>query len=166
MTQQTMVSQPPAGGLAAAASTAQAAGIGLTGALLAVAVSAVHVADQGSVTALADPAWIGWGYRAIEVGGLLTALALLLPVLARPLPAGRALARLGWAAALLLGAGPLLGYLATRTTGLPGDTGDVGNWGDWVGVVSLFVEAGLIVLSVSMLLALRARTAARTAAAT
>ena len=157
MTQQTMVSQPPAGGLAAAGGTAQAAGIGLTGALLAVAVTAVHVADQGSVTALADPAWIGWGYRAIEAGGLLTALALLLAV-----PAGRALARLGWAAALLLGAAPLLGYLASRTIGLPGDAGDVGNWGDWVGMVSLFLEAGLIVLSVSMLLALRARAAART----
>jgi hypothetical protein len=39
--------------------------------------------------------------------------------------------------------------------GLPGDTGDVGNWGDWVGTVSLFVEAALVVLSVSMLLALR-----------
>ena len=157
MTQQTMVSQPPAGGLAAAAGTAQAAGVGLTGALLAVAVAAVHVADQGSVTALADPAWIGWGYRAIEAGGLLTALALLLAV-----PAGRALARLGWAAALLLGAAPVLGYLASRTIGLPGDAGDVGNWGDWVGVVSLFLEAGLIVLSVSMLLALRARATART----
>jgi hypothetical protein len=157
MTQQTMVSQPPAGGLAAAAGTAQAAGVGLTGALLAVAVAAVHVADQGSVTTLADPAWIGWGYRAIEVGGLLTALALLLRV-----PAGRALARLGWAAALLLGAAPMLGYLASRTIGLPGDAGDVGNWGDRVGVVSLFLEAGLIVLSVSMLLALRARATART----
>ena len=157
MTQQTMVSQPPAGGLAAAAGTAQAAGIGLTGALLAVAVAAVHVADQGSVATLADPSWIGWGYRAIEVGALLTALALLLAV-----PAGRALARLGWAAALLLGAAPMLGYLASRTIGVPGDAGDVGNWGDWVGVVSLFLEAGLIVLSVSMLLALRARATART----
>ena len=120
----------------------------------------MHVADQGSVTALADPDWIGWGYRAIEVGGLLTALALLLAV-----PAGRALSRLGWAAALLLGAAPMLGYLASRTIGVPGDAGDVGNWGDWVGMVSLFLEAGLIVLSVSMLLALRARAAARAEAA-
>lgn len=157
MTQQTMVSQPPAGGLAAVGGTAQAAGIGLAGALLAVAVSAVHVADQDGITTLADPAWIGWGYRATEVGGLLTALALLLAV-----PAGRALARLGWSAALLLGTAPMLGYLASRTIGLPGDAGDVGNWGDWAGLVSLFLEAGLIVLSVSMLLALRAQAAART----
>ena len=48
---------------------------------------------------------------------------------------------------LLLGAAPLLGYLASRTIGVPGDAGDVGNWGDWVGMVSLFLEAGLIVLS-------------------
>ena len=157
MTQHTMVSQPAAGGLGAVGGTAQAVGIGLTGALLAVAVAAVHVADQDGVTTLADPAWIGWGYRAIEVGGLLTALALLLAV-----PAGRALARLGWAAALLLGAAPLLGYPASRTIGLPGDADDVGNWGDWVGMVSLFLEAGLIVLSVSVLLALRARATART----
>jgi hypothetical protein len=55
----------------------------------------------------------------------------------------------------------MLGYLASRTIGLPGDADDVGNWGDWVGLVSLFLEAALIVLSVSMLLALRARAAAR-----
>jgi hypothetical protein len=153
MTQQTMVSQRAAGGLAEVSSAALAAGTGLAGALLAVAVSAVHVADQGSVTTLADPAWIGWGYRAIEVGGLLTALTLLLAV-----PAGRAVSRLGWAAALLLGAAPMIGYLASRTVGVPGDAPDVGNWGDWLGTVSLFLEAGLIVLSVSLLLTLRSRT--------
>src|SRR5262252_127671 len=95
------------------------------GALLAVAVAAVHVADQGGVTALADPAWIGWGYRLIEVGGVLTA--------------------------------PLLGYLTSRTVGVPGDSADVGNWGYWLGTVSLLVEAALVMLSVSMLLAMRQR---------
>jgi hypothetical protein len=51
----------------------------LVGALLALAVAAVHVADQGGVTAFNSPDWIGWGYRLIEVGGVLTALALLVP---------------------------------------------------------------------------------------
>jgi hypothetical protein len=50
----------------------------LAGAALALAVAAVHVADQGGVTALVVPDWIGWGYPAIEAGGVLTALALLL----------------------------------------------------------------------------------------
>ncbi len=142
------------------------------GALLAVAIAAVHVADQGGITAMASPAWIGWGYRLIEAGGILTAMVLLLPGAARPGPArlgqvraaGRRLgpawlgpASLGWVAGVLLGAGPFLGYIASRTVGVPGDPGDVGNWGYWVGTVSLLVEAALVMLSVSMLLAARQR---------
>ena len=123
--------------------------IRLVGALLALAVSAVHVADQGGVTAFNSPDWIGWSYRLIEVGGVLTALAVFLP---RP-------PWLGWAAGALLGAGPFLAYLTSRSVGVPGDPGDVGNWGYWVGTVSLFIEAALIVLSVGMLLATRTRQA-------
>ena len=66
------------------------------GAMLALAVAAVHVADQGGVTALNSPAWIGWSYRLIEVGGVLTALVLLLPPLIRLVPAWG-----GWAAPAL-----------------------------------------------------------------
>jgi hypothetical protein len=71
-------------------------------------------------------------------------------LLARP-------AWLGWAAGILLGVGPFLGYVASRSVGVPGDHGDIGNWGYWVGTVSLVVEAALIVLSAGMLLALRER---------
>jgi hypothetical protein len=117
----------------------------LGAALAALAVAAVHVADQGGIGLFTSPDWLGWAYRLIEVGGVLTALALVWP---------RA-ARLGWAAAVLLGAGPLLGYLASRTIGVPGDAGDVGNWGDWVGTVSLLVEAGLVTISAGMLWARR-----------
>jgi hypothetical protein len=129
----------------------------LTGALLALAVSAVHIADQGGVTAFNSPDWIGWSYRLIEVGGALTAVALLAAPLAvrAAHPAWPGLARLGWAAGTLLGTGPFVAYIASRTVGVPGDPGDVGNWGYWVGTVSLFVEAALIVLSVAMLIALR-----------
>ena len=140
-----------------------------TGALLAVAVAAVHVADQGGITAMASPAWIGWGYRLVEIGGIVTALILLLPAPARPGPvrigpvrlgpAWLGPASLGWAAGVVLGAGPFLGYIASRSVGLPGDPGDVGNWGYWVGTVSLLVEAALILLSVAMLLAARQRRA-------
>jgi hypothetical protein len=119
----------------------------LVGALLALAVATVHIADQGTITALTSPHWIGWGYRFIEVGGVLTAFAVLL---SRP-------AWLGWAAGVLLGIGPFIGYIASRSVGVPGDPGDVGNWGYWVGTVSLFIEAALIVLSATMLLAMRNR---------
>jgi hypothetical protein len=126
------------------------------GALLALAVAAVHVADQGGISALAAPAWIGWGYRLIEIGGVLAALALLCPRTVRLWPSW-----LGWAAGVLLGAGPFAAYIASRTVGVPGDPGDIGNWGYWVGTVSLLLEAALVVLSVSVLLARRQRSAGR-----
>jgi hypothetical protein len=117
-----------------------------SGAMLALAIAAAHVADQGGVTDLASPGWIGWGYRLIEAGGVLTALVLLLPRPARPVPAWA-----GWAAGVLLGVGPFVAYVLSRTVGVPGDPGDVGNWGYWLGTVALLVEAGLVALSVSML---------------
>jgi hypothetical protein len=116
----------------------------LAGAALALAVAGAHVADQGGVTAFTAPDWLGWAYRLIEVGGVLVAVTLLWP----------RLARLGWAAGVLLGVGPLVGFLASRTVGVPGDSGDVGNWSDWVGNMSLIIEAGLITVSVGMLWAL------------
>jgi hypothetical protein len=125
-------------------------GVRLVGALLALAVTAVHIADQGGITAFNSPDWIGWGYRVIEVGGVLTALTLLIP---RPQWLGPAW--LGWAAGVLLGTGPFVAYILSRSVGVPGDPGDVGNWGYWVGTVSLFIEAALIMLSVSMLWGVR-----------
>ncbi|HLM88752.1 MAG TPA: hypothetical protein VK284_06955 [Streptosporangiaceae bacterium] len=154
MAQQTMTGR--AGVARASAGAAPEAGMRIVGALLALGVAAAHVADQGGVTAFTSPDWIGWGYRLIEVGGVLAALAMLLPW-----PAGLGRPWLRWAAAVLLGAGPFIAYVASRTAGVPGDPGDVGNWGDWVGTVSLFVEAALVLLSASMLLALRHTTVTR-----
>jgi hypothetical protein len=113
----------------------------LVGIALALAVSTVHVADQGGITAFTFPDWLGWSYRLIEVGGVLVALTLIWP----------RLARLSWAAGVLLGLGPMVGYLASRTVGVPSDPADVGNWSDWVGTLSLVIEAGLILMSLGML---------------
>ena len=166
MTQQTVVSRTDSR-LAATRGAAPEFAVRFVGALLAVAVAAVHVADQGGITAMASPAWIGWGYRLVEAGGILTAVVLLLPAPARsgPVrlggvglgPAWFGPAGLGWAAGVLLGIGPFTGYVASRTVGVPGDPADVGNWGYWVGTVSLLVEAALVLLSVSMLRAARQR---------
>jgi hypothetical protein len=112
------------------------------GALLALAVAAAHVADQGGVTAFTAPDWLGWAYRLIEVGGVLVAGVLLWP----------RSGRLGWAAAALLSVGPFVGYLASRTVGVPGDPGDVGNWADWVGTLALIVEAALVTIGLGMVL--------------
>jgi hypothetical protein len=116
--------------------------IRLVSALLALAVAGVHVADQGGITAFnAPPDWLGWAYRILEVAAILTAVLLLLP----------RSGWLGWAAGAMLGIGPFLGYLASRSVGLPGDQHDVGNWGYWVGTDSLIVEAALVTLCVGML---------------
>lgn len=132
-------------GQSAWVSVAPEVAVRLVGALLALAIAAVHIADQGGVTALTSPHWMGWSFRLIEAAGVLTAVTLLVP---RP-------AWAGWAASLLLGAGPFVGYIASRTVGVPGDHADVGNWGYWEGTVSLVVEAALVVLSAGLLLALR-----------
>jgi hypothetical protein len=123
----------------------------MVAALLALAIAAVHVADQGGISSFASPDWIGWSYRLIEVGGVLTAVMLLIPWSAW----------LGWAAAVLLGAGPFAAYIASRSVGIPGDHGDVGDWGYWVGTVSLAIEAALIVLGITMLMAYRQRAGQR-----
>lgn len=141
MAQQTMAARTgSARGSARPAGTPLVA-VRLACALLALAVSTAHVADQGGITAFTTPDWIGWGYRITEIGGVLTAIALLVPWSRW----------LGWAAGALLGLGPFTAYLLTRTIGLPGDPGDVGNWGDWVGTLSLLVEAALVVICAYML---------------
>jgi hypothetical protein len=76
MAQQAMAQQARAGwtapgGASARGAAAPEVAVRLAGALLALAVAAVHVADQGGVTAFNSPDWIGWGYRLIEVGGVL-----------------------------------------------------------------------------------------------
>ena len=88
MTQQETTQRLAIRGAKARVNPAPEISVRLVGALLALAVATVHIADQGTITALTSPHWIGWGYRFIEVGGVLTAFAVLL---SRP-------AWMGWAA--------------------------------------------------------------------
>lgn len=145
MAQQTLASRTGPYGADPTLPIAPGLAIRLVGALLALAVSTVHVADQGGITAFTSPAWIGWGYRIIEIGGALTAITLMLPWSRW----------LGWAAGMLLGIGPFVAYILSRSVGVPGDPGDVGNWGYWVGTLSLVVEVALMVLCAAMLLSYR-----------
>jgi hypothetical protein len=147
MAQQKLLSRLGADTVGAEAIALPPVTVRVVGAVLALAVATAHVADQGGVTAFTFPDWLGWSYRLIEMGGVLVALMLMWP----------RSARLGWAAGVLLGAGPFVGYIASRTVGVPGDAADVGNWGDWVGTLALIIEAGLIMISVGMLWALRRR---------
>jgi len=46
--------------------------------------------------------------------------------------------------AVAAAAGPMLGYIVSRTIGLPASTGDIGNWLEPLGLASLFVEATVL----------------------
>jgi hypothetical protein len=59
--------------------------------------------------------------------------------------------RRAWAAAAVLPAGAITGYVLTRTTGLPQATGDIGNWTEPLGLASLFVEGSVVALSAAVL---------------
>ena len=112
----------------------------LTGSLLCLIVAAIHIIDQGGIPGSKTPQYVGIGCWILEVLGLLTAIALL----TRPAFPG------AWFVAIGVGAGPLIGYVLSRGPGLPSYTDDVGNWLEPLGLLSLAVEATLIVLAVSV----------------
>jgi hypothetical protein len=55
--------------------------------------------------------------------------------------------RRAWALTLALPAMVLVGFVLSRTTGLPQATDDVGNWGEPLGIASMFVEGSLVALA-------------------
>lgn len=114
----------------------------ISGALLCVAVSVIHVIDQGGFPGSKTPGYVGAGYYVLEVVGVVAA-ALLLTGRVRP----------GWLLAVGVAAGPMIGFILSRGPGLPYYTDDIGNWVEPLGVISLVVEAVLLVLSATYLLA-------------
>ncbi len=108
------------------------------GAVLALAVAALHVVDQGGLTAQKSPAYVGVGYWVLEVVAVLTAVILLSRGAAR---------RAGWLLATGVAAAPLVGYALSRGPGLPDYTDDRGNWTEPLGLLALGVEIVLLVLA-------------------
>ena len=53
----------------------------------------------------------------------------------------------GWVLAGLTAAATLIGFVLTRTTGLPDAHGDVGNWSETIAIWSLVAEAAVVVLA-------------------
>ena len=115
----------------------------LVAAVLCLAVAVIHVIDQGGLK-LRDPTYVGVGYWLLEVTAVITAILLLIRA-----------TWLTWVLALLVAAGPLVGYILSRSSGLPGYTDDIGHWTEPLGVVSLLVEAVLLILAAVALTRLR-----------
>ena len=60
-----------------------------------------------------------------------------------------------WSAAGALAVSVIVGYVLSRTTGLPSSTDDIGNWGEPLGIASLFVEGSLVALAAAVLASAR-----------
>ncbi|MGH3796539.1 MAG: hypothetical protein ACRDSP_16810 [Pseudonocardiaceae bacterium] len=116
---------------------------GLVGCL---AVTAIHVVDQGGLPGSKDPEYVQVLYYVLEVAGIVAAALLLTHY-----------ARVGWFLSLGVAAGPILGYVLSRGPGLPDYDDDIGNWAEPLGIISLVVEGILLILAATSLLASRRR---------
>jgi hypothetical protein len=110
------------------------------GAALALAVAYIHVKDQGGIIGAKDPAYMQVGYYMIEVTAVVAAVMLI----------ARRRSLTAWFLAIGVAAGPFIGLVLTRTTGLPGAMDDIGNWSETLGLVSLFVEGALLALAATL----------------
>jgi hypothetical protein len=85
--------------------------------------------------------YIFWMYMALIAGSLVTAGAVLFTR-----------SRAALVAAAGLAASAAVGYVLSRTTGLPNAMDDIGNWTEPLGLASLFVEGVVFAVSLGVLL--------------
>jgi hypothetical protein len=109
----------------------------------------IHLID--SIGKYSETRYLFWMYLALVVGTIVVSGALL-----------HRESRAAWALAGLLALAPLVGYVLSRTTGLPSAKGDIGNWTEPLGLASMFVEGCLVALSgYRLLLPARGESAAQ-----
>lgn len=123
-------------------------------ALLCLAVAAIHLIDQKGVPGSKDPSYIGVAYYLLEISAVVIAVLLLAPRARQSV--------LVWSVAFFVGLGPILGFVLSRGPGLPSYTDDMGNWTEPLGVISLVVEAVLLLVSLIGVTRARAQTVATT----
>jgi len=112
--------------------------IGLSG------IGLIHLLD--SVGTYSETRWLFWAYVALMASTIIVGGALLHRPDAR-----------WFAAAALLAATTIAGFILSRTTGLPGADDDIGVWTEPLGLASLWVEGAVLATS-SYALALFAAT--------
>ena len=91
------------------------------------AVALVHVLDLPGKWQ--ETRWMAYAFTALIATCLLLAELTL-----------RVANRVIWPVVAIVAAGPVAGFVLTRTVGLPGATDDIGNWLEPLGLASLFVE--------------------------
>lgn len=97
-------------------------------------VALVHLLDV--VDKIEETPYIGALYIALTVGAVALAGLLLFDA-----------SRRTWAMVAGLTASVLIGFVLSRTSGLPDATGDIGNWKEPLGMASMFVEGCLVALA-------------------
>jgi hypothetical protein len=115
-------------GLARDIATRATAAVGLAG------IALIHLLD--SIGKWGETRYLFWMYVALMLGSLALG-ALLLHSRDRRL----------WLATGGLAASAILGFVLSRTTGLPAANGDIGNWTEPLGLAALFVEGAVVAIS-------------------
>jgi Na+/proline symporter len=110
----------------------------------------IHLLDLPGT--IADTPYVGWMYIGLIVTALVLAGALVMSSHTRI-----------WLAAVGLVTSTMVGYVLTRTTGLPQSTDDIGNWGQPLGIAMLFLGGSFLALCGGVLIS--RRTAGRAPAA-
>ena len=121
----------------------------LTAALDDVVARMVAIASLGGI-ALVHVLQLPDAFRAIDYLGLLFIAAIVLALVLAAALTRMSDARM-WAATGALPALLLIGYVLSRTSGLPGFSDDVGEWSEPLGLVSMVFEGLLVCLSATVL---------------
>ena len=105
-------------------------------------VALIHLLD--SLGKFQETPYMGWMYVGLMLACLAAAAALV-----------HANLREAWLATLALPVSAIVGFILTRTVGLPQATADIGNWSEPLGLAALFVESALVAVAAYALVALR-----------
>jgi len=97
-------------------------------------IALIHLLD--SIGKYGETRYRFWMYVALMAGTLAVAGALL-----------HVRDRRVWLAAAGVAGSAIIGYVLSRTTGLPAASGDIGNWTEPFGLASLFVEGAVVAVS-------------------
>ena len=104
------------------------AGIGLLAATI-----AIHTSELSGK--IEETSYIGLGYVML-IAASIVAIVLLAQQ-----------DRRGWLLGAATCAATLIGFVLTRTTGLPGATGDIGNWSETIALWSIIAEGAFLLLA-------------------
>jgi lipopolysaccharide export LptBFGC system permease protein LptF len=105
----------------------------LAGIALLTTTAAIHIAELSGK--IEETAYLGAGYIALIAASMIAVVMIATHD------------RRGWALGALACAATIIGFVLTRTTGLPAAHGDVGNWSETIAVWSLVAEGGFLAVA-------------------